>query len=557
MLRVLLCIVGIVVIGFNANADEKISPTKYYEIRGKAKDHYRAEEFGKAAQLYEKLSTANPADGYLLERFASSLYRSQDTVSALEPALKAREQGYGSLPGSAYTIAKAHASAGKTDKALEWLQQALAARYEDRPDLKDDPAFENLRSNPSFRELAGFLPERKFSREQGWRYDLDYFLAEAKRLHAAPASVAKTTVFECEVERLKGRLEELTNEQIAIQLQRIIVMLGDGHTSLYPFPTAKVRFKPLPLVFHYFSDGLFVINAKEPYAKLIGKKVVAIGERDTENLLDDLRPYVSRDNDQGLRWLGPRFLVCTDLLQAMGYTNTTDFAVFTVATSDETREIVQVAANGYMVSGKLSPPIGTPEDAVPLWLSNVTENYWHMAMPKLDGLYVQFNQVRDKEGQSIAEYAKTLMVELKTTQSQNLILDLRHNNGGNNFLIWPLIRLLVHHEMSGPNHRVFVITGHGTFSACQNFINFVERMTSAVFVGEPSSSRPNFTGEDTNVQLPYSGLRLSISSRYWQDSYPGDRRPWISIPIPVELSSTDYFQNRDPVLETLQELLSK
>ena len=82
-------------------------------------------------------------------------------------------------------------------------------------------------------------------------------------------------------------------------------------------------------------------------------------------------------------------------------------------------------------------------------------------------------------------------------------------------------------------------------------------MTNAVFVGEHSSSRPNFTGEETNVQLPYSGLRLSISSAHWQDSYPGDRRPWISVAIPVKLSSTDYFQNRDPVLETLEQVLSK
>ena len=441
MSRALLCVAGIVAMACIANAEERITPTEYYELLGKAKAHYRAKKFEEAAQLYQKLSGADPADGYLLDRLASSLLRSQENAKSVGPAVKARDQGYGSLPGSAYTIAKAHALKGETEKALSWLQRALDARFDDRPYLKKDLAFASMRSNPRFRELAGFLPERTFTREQGWRYDLDFYLSEAKRLHAAPASVSKTAEFESEVEELRGRIEELTNEQIAIQLQRITVTLGDGHTCLYPFPTEKVRFKPLPLVFHYFSDGLFVINAKEPYAKLIGKKVVAIGERSTENLLDDLRPYVSRDNDQGLRWLGPRFLICTDLLQAMGYSNTRDFAIFTVATSDGTRENIRVAANGYLLSGKLSPPIGTPEDDTPLWLSNVSENYWHTALPKLDSLYVQFNQVRDKEGQSISEYAKTLKAQLETTQARNLILDVRHNNGGNNFLIWPLVEL--------------------------------------------------------------------------------------------------------------------
>ena len=49
------------------------------------------------------------------------------------------------------------------------------------------------------------------------------------------------------------------------------------------------------------------------------------------------------------------------------------------------------------------------------------------------------------------------------------------------------------------------------------------------------------TGEDTDVVLPWSGLGLSISTRYWQDSYPGDRRPWIAPDLPVPVRAADYF----------------
>ena len=98
MLRALLCVVGIVAIGLSVNADENISPTEYYDLRREARDHYRAEKFGKAAQLYQKLSTANPADGYLLDRFASSLYRSQDTARALAPAIRNRSEHLGARP---------------------------------------------------------------------------------------------------------------------------------------------------------------------------------------------------------------------------------------------------------------------------------------------------------------------------------------------------------------------------------------------------------------------------------------------------------------------------
>src|SRR5579862_6974185 len=90
--------------------------------------------------------------------------------------------------------------------------------------------------------------------------------------------------------------------------------------------------------------------------------------------------------------------------------------------------------------------------------------------------------------------------------------------------------------------------GRNTFSAAQNFINQVEQWTDEIFVGEPSSSRPNFVGEDTEILLPFSGIQGSISSRYFQDSDPLDDRPWIAPDIPVALSSRDYFGGEDPVL---------
>lgn len=77
-----------------------------------------------------------------------------------------------------------------------------------------------------------------------------------------------------------------------------------------------------------------------------------------------------------------------------------------------------------------------------------------------------------------------------------------------------------------------------------------DRHTRAVFVGEPSSSKPNFVGEENQIALPWSGAIGSISNRY-HESIPGDTRVWIEPEIKVELSSKDYFANRDPVLEAV------
>ncbi len=245
----------------------------------------------------------------------------------------------------------------------------------------------------------------------------------------------------------------------------------------------------------------------------------------------------------------------TPALQHLGYTDSQDRALLEVVRSGgESTEALLKGGASYRWS-ELAPPSRSVAP-VPLYLQSVDDNYWYREVSDLDAVYAQFNQVRDKPGDPIEAFAGRLTDELERTGAHHLILDLRHNNGGNNSLIWPLIRTLVHFEKSSPLNRLFVVTGRNTFSACQNFLNFIERTTNPVVVGEPSSSKPNFTGEETEVVLPYTGLNMSISTRNWQDSFPGDRRRWIAPDVPVELSSADYFANRDPALEAIAEIIA-
>ena len=147
------------------------------------------------------------------------------------------------------------------------------------------------------------------------------------------------------------------------------------------------------------------------------------------------------------------------------------------------------------------------------------------------------------------EFSARLRTSLLDDGASTLIVDVRHNNGGNNTLVRPLVRTMVEFEMRSPEHRIFVLMGRNTFSAAQNFINRVERWTNAQFVGEPSSSSPNFVGEENEITLPYSRVGGSLSNRYWQDSDPWDDRPWIAPDLPVVLTAEQYFEGIDPVLE--------
>jgi hypothetical protein len=111
-----------------------------------------------------------------------------------------------------------------------------------------------------------------------------------------------------------------------------------------------------------------------------------------------------------------------------------------------------------------------------------------------------------------------------------------------------LIDVFRKYESAHKDGRIYVLMGRNTFSAAQVFLAQMDRDTHAIFAGEPSSSRPNFVGEETPVQLPWSGAIGSISDRY-HETIPGDKREWIEPEIKLVLSSADYFANRDPLLE--------
>ena len=101
-----------------------------------------------------------------------------------------------------------------------------------------------------------------------------------------------------------------------------------------------------------------------------------------------------------------------------------------------------------------------------------------------------------------------------------------------------------------------MICDRATFSATQIFINNLERTTRAVFVGEPSGSRPRFTGEDAAFFLPNSHLRANVSYVEWTETNSLDHRSWIPVNVPVPLTHRDYAANRDPSMDAIARLIS-
>lgn len=535
---------------------QTLSAEGYLDTKERAESAYSAGRHGDAAEAYRLLLEANPGDGDLWIRLGRAHERAEERPQAIEAFERARSLGYGTRYAIDIWIAALYADMDDREGAYEWLERALTDRVEGRRRIRQHRAFKRYEEDDRYRRIAGLLPQREFPRDEGWRYDLDYLVEEIRRLHAAFERPAFSPEFDAAVHDIRASIPRLTDDQIANELKRLMGILGDGHSGIWAVPTDDVGFASLPIDVYMFSDGPFIVGAGGATAReLIGGRLLEVGGRSVDELVPAIEPYLAADNPMGRRAGTVALITRIDLLEGLGAARDGNTMSVTVTDrSGATRTTTLTAGPPRRTWRLTGPPVDAATPA-PLYLSNPAKNIWLEELPDHGATYVQYNSVSNERGNTVADFADTLLATLDRTGSSTMIIDVRRNGGGNNFLNWPLVRTLIRFENEGPERRIFVLAGRHTFSAAQNFVNWVERLTGAIFVGEPTGSRPNFTGETTPVTLPYSALQGSISSRYWQDSHATDDRLWIAPDIPVALSSEDYFANRDPVLEAVLRLI--
>jgi tetratricopeptide (TPR) repeat protein len=537
---------------------EQLAPDELFRSLSEADKAFREFDYPSAAKLYERITERNPYNGDYWMRLA----RCQDQIKNYDKAIvslqRALDLGDDSPPGQTqYQIAVLYTRQGDVKSAIDWLEKSMRARHEHRPVLGTDKRLDSLRSDPRFAAVAGTAVDAgKLSRAEQWSRDLDHLVEEAARMHPLWHEGNRAERFRRAAEILRGRITDLTDEQLFVEIQKTIVLLGDGHSRVQTL--GKVAATPrLPLVLHFFSDGLFVTDAADAYRDLVGCRIDRIGKvapPEAERLLAQI---VSHDNPIGIKANGPFSLVNPQRLLALGMIEDTSKVRLEVTDPAGEQRVVDVEPDKPLAqSGNLFPSKLPGAAEPPFYMRRIKENLWFEALPEIDGVYVQFNEVSNQAGRQIVDVARALREYLVAHPTKVLVLDVRHNGGGNTYLYLPLLKALMHYELIQPEGKIFAIIGRHTFSAAQNFTNDVDRLTGAIFVGEPTGSRPSFAGESTQAVLPYSGVGLSISTRIHAHAYATDRRIWIAPDVPAELSSSDYFANRDPALAAIRAIVN-
>jgi hypothetical protein len=382
-----------------------------------------------------------------------------------------------------------------------------------------------------------------------WELDIESFARQLTELHPDPFARTPRSRFESEIASLRAAVPSLSDAGVVVGLMRILALVGDSHTTLDI--RSFTGFRQIPLRFEWFRDGIFVVAATEEYRDALGLRVSRIGGASVEAAVEALREVIPYENESWLRFTLVSMMTIPEVLEAQSLAADASRVAFELE-DDAGRPVeIEVAAVPRQALALLEA--GPPPDGRPLYRQRPEENYWLVFLEPSRTLYVQYRRASDGGAEPFSRFAARVVEMLDTQPVRALVLDLRNNTGGNSGLMEPLLVALERRPDWSSGEGLYGIVGRATFSSALMNAYDLKARARAVLVGEPTGGKPNHFGQVSSFTLPTSGIRVFHSTRFFRLSAgdPSSLEP----DVLVEIRSRDYFEGRDPVLETVLGLL--
>jgi len=325
-------------------------------------------------------------------------------------------------------------------------------------------------------------------------------------VHPKPFYRVSRKDFGAAVERLNRRIPELEPHQILVEFARLTALIGEVHTGIMVHRQPRevlASLRGFPIRLYWYEDGLFVQAIEADNAKAAGLRVKRIGNVEAGEALRRVGEIIPADNEMWIKRYGPAYLGIAEVQHALGMISSRAATTFNLQDRDGKEFEISLKARPLGEVIEFLNPLTDPQPRVglttaltgptPLWLKDQRNRYWFEYLKEDRSLYLQINTMLDKEGETMEQFYDRALSAADSEKVERLIIDIRQNNGGNHLAV-PLIHGLIRRPHLNQRGKLFVIIGRGTVSAGQNLATLLEIHTNALFVGEPTASRPNQYG---------------------------------------------------------------
>jgi DNA-directed RNA polymerase subunit RPC12/RpoP len=209
-------------------------------------------------------------------------------------------------------------------------------------------------------------------------------------------------------------------------------------------------------------------------------------------------------------------------------------------------------------------------------------NYESYSFKLLENMNIPVITIKEFAGydnKNYESFLKQTFAQINGNKADNLIIDVRGNDGGDPLFAAELITYIIpsevryfSHDVYGYNNlkkplapkennfkgSVYVLMDGGCFSTTGHFLSVLKYNKTAVLIGEESGGNWICNGCYKEFILPYTKLKVLCPRCVYKTSVKGMRHDRGIFPdIYVEKNITDILENRDKALEVCLDIIRK
>lgn len=388
------------------------------------------------------------------------------------------------------------------------------------------------------------------SRTQQWRADLKYYQQTLEAKHIDLFHQTDKTNFVNELSQISDSIEQLSDWEIAVNLMRLTRKIGDGHTAV---SLANWDTHLFPFTLKKFDSDWRLIKVPSAQSDILGARLEAIdGVKigDIERKLSVIAQYVENAHSEVVR-IGST-LPIGEVLHALQITKSAKNAVFSLRTEQgKTSNLALTALSKEALTQLDYTHLAVTSSAIDKPKDMDFEYLWYSTIKGKSATYIRFDRYPPFE--KMLSFVEKLLAFVAQNQSQQLVIDLRNNGGGDLYVGLVLANALNLADGVNWKEGVYVLTSEATFSAGASNAALFRQLLNAKIIGTPTGSNPTGYQDMGVFVLPYSKLRISFSKRLFrlQETVTKGVLP----DVQIEQSWEDYVRGKDTVLDKVIEML--
>lgn len=359
---------------------------------------------------------------------------------------------------------------------------------------------------------------------------LDELKHQIESTHPLPYTKITQQEFESQIEVLKKNWDKQDAVQQYFSLRRLVALVGDAHTQVFK-PSENDRV--LPFFALPYGEHSIIVQAETTYKELVGKELIAINGMKINEIFQKLFPIISHDKEE---WAYLNAHYESRLFSSLKHIgvikkgNVANIKIKNIATGKTKTMKVAFSENMQIknpVFANLSPTL-------------FQSGYYRANILK-DILFIQYNVCADSPDMPMKEFASRIK---QLPEAKKIVVDLRHNTGGDSEVIAPLVEVLKHF-IKDKEIPLFALVGNGTFSSGV-MVAVKLKEIGATLIGEEMGWNGKF-GEVKETQLS-DGITLFCSTKDFSQNVKE---------IHPDIKMTQDLKDLEAGLDTLIEAIRK